>query len=289
MEQETTYPNEFVEFWNTTLVPKFMRFRHVLVDGLGKHSRVVFERSPVANPGERVLDVGAGFGDTAIALANQVGDSGQVVALDCCQAFLDCGIADAREAGVTNIEWLDADAESHPFEPEFDFWFSRFGTMFFAMPVVALRNLRKALKPGGRMMMIVWRDREDNPWTHLPQQVVLRYLPEPDDPETCGPGPFSMASSSLVTKQLEAAGYTDVEFERNDAPIMVGQNIEDAIEFQLAIGPAGEIYREAGELGQQRHGEIVAALTEALEPHVTGKGVMLPSSSWCVTARNPGD
>lgn len=285
MAEETAWANEFVEFWNTTLVPKFMRFRHVLVDGLGKHSRVVFEQQPVANPGEKVLDVGAGFGDTAIELARRVGPNGRVTALDCCQAFLDCGIADARDAGVDNIDWLEADAESHAFEPDHDFWFSRFGTMFFAMPVIALRNLRKALKPDGRMMMIVWRDREDNPWTHLPREVVLRYLPEPDDPDTCGPGPFSMASTSLVTKQLEAAGYRDIEFQRNDAPIMVGHSIEDAINFQLAIGPAGEIYREAGELAEQRRDEIVGALTEALQPYLTDEGVVLPSSSWCVTAR----
>lgn len=288
MTTETEYANEFVEFWNTTLVPKFMRFRHVLVDGLGAHSRLVFDEGPVARPGERVLDVGCGFGDTAIDLARQVGDAGSVVAMDCCQAFMDCGIADAREAGVDNIEWLEADAESHRFEPGFDLWFARFGTMFFAMPVIALRNLRQALKPGGRMMMIVWRPRDENPWATVPRETILRYLPEPEDPDTCGPGPFSMGSTDLVTKQLEAAGYTDVEFRKIDAPIMVGRNVADAIEFQLAIGPAGEIYREAGELAEKRHDEIVGALTEALQPYVTDDGVVLPSSSWCVTAKNPG-
>ena len=279
--------SELVQFWNTTLVPKFLRFQHVLVQGLGAHSRVLFERGAVARKGERVLDVGCGFGDTSIDLARQVGPEGRVVAIDCCKAFLDIGRDEAAKAGVKNIEWLEGDAENERFATPFDLWFARFGTMFFSNPVWALRHLRSQLKPGGRMLMIVWRKRDQNPWAALPRGVVLRFLPEPESPDTCGPGPFSMGSQDVVTQQLKSAGYTDIEFTAVDATIMVGRNIDDAIDFQLAIGPTGEIVREAGARAERESSNIRKALSEALTPYLTDKGVVLNSSSWCVTARNP--
>jgi hypothetical protein len=126
--------------------------------------------------------------------------------------------------------------------------FSRFGTMFFSSPVVALKNMRKALKPGGRITHIVWRERADNPWLGAAKDVVLRHLPPPgDDAQTCGPGPFSMADQDLVTAQMTAAGFADISFERVDAKVRMGDSIEDSIGFQLALGPAGEVVREAGE------------------------------------------
>jgi ubiquinone/menaquinone biosynthesis C-methylase UbiE len=279
--------SEFVQFWNTTLVPKFLRYQHILVEGLGAHSRVLFAREALVNPGERVLDVACGFGDTSLDLARQVGSGGRVVAIDCCKAFLDIGRAAATRQDVHNIDWLEGDAETQDFGTPFDCWFARFGTMFFSNPVWALRHLRQQLRSGGRMHMIVWRKREHNPWAALPRSVVLRFLPEPEPADSCGPGPFSMASQETVTQQLTSAGYTDIVFEQVDAPIMVGRNIDDAIDFQLAIGPSGEIVREAGELAVQKQGEIRAALTAALSPYLTKEGVMLPSSSWSVRAVSP--
>jgi hypothetical protein len=138
------------------------------------------------------------------------------------------------------------------------------------------------------MTMIVWRGIEDNPWLGMAKDIVLRFLPPPgEDARTCGPGPFSMASQSLVTKQLEIAGYTGIDFERVDAPLMVGDSPDDAVGFQLALGPAGEVFREAGEAAEKQRAEITAALKAELSKYETGEGIVLPSSSWVVTARNP--
>lgn len=97
-----------------------------------------------------------------------------------------------------------------------------------------------------------------------------------------------MANTGVVTKQLEIAGYTDIEFEQVDAEVLVGKDIDDAVAFQLALGPAGEVYREAGPLAEERHDEIVAALKAQLAPYRRPNGVMMDSSSWKVTARSPG-
>ena len=280
--------SEFVRFWNEILVPKFIKYKHVLVGGLTKHSDAIFPKLEV-NEGERVMDAGAGFGDTAIMLAKRVGPHGHVVAVDCCDAFLDYGRKDAAAQGIANIEFVEADIQVHPFAPDRDLVFSRFGTMFFENPVAAMRNMRRALRPGGRFTMIVWRRIEDNPWLGAAKAVALEHLPQPGaDARTCGPGPFSMADEEVVSAQMRAAGFGDLAFERVDAPVRMGDSIEDAIGFQLALGPAGEIYREAGDAAAARHDALVADLTKLLEPHVTDDGVYMASSSWVVSARNPG-
>ena len=286
-ETLTAERSEFVTFWNEILVPKFVRWKHVLVGGLSHHSDAIFPRLEV-HARERVLDAGAGFGDTACMLAKRVGPAGHVVAMDCCDAFLAYGRDAAAAAGLSNVDFVAADIERYPFAGDFDLVFSRFGTMFFSNPVAALKNMRRALKPGGRITHIVWRERADNPWLSAARDVVLRHLPEPgDDARTCGPGPFSMADKDLVTAQMKAAGFTDISFERVDADVRMGDSIEDAIGFQLALGPAGEVVREAGDQAQQKDAEIKADRTELLRPHVRDDGVWMASSSWVIAARNP--
>lgn len=280
--------SEYVDFWNRVLVPKFVRWRHILVDGLTLHSAKVFP-SLAVREGDKVVDAGCGFGDTAIELARRAGPSGSVLAVDCCEGFLEYGRRDAQAAGVGNVTFLEADVQTYPFEPVHDFCFSRFGTQFFENPVAGLRNMRRSLRPGGIMTMIVWRGIKDNPWLGHAKEIVLQFLPPPgENAQTCGPGPFSMADTGVVTRQLEIAGYTDIDFVRIDAQVFVGKDADDAAGFQLAIGPAGEVYREAGPLAEQRHDEIAAALKRELARYRRPDGIMMDSSSWKVTAKNPG-
>lgn len=232
-----------VDFWNEVLAPKFIRYRHILVGGLSRHSEAVFPRLNIG-AGHRILDVGCGFGDTAIRLAAQTGPAGQVLGVDCCQAFLDHAWDAAEKMWVPNVRFARCDMEQVIATPPFDMVFSRFGTMFFANPVTGLRSMRMALKPGGRLAHIVWRRREDNPWLISARDIVRQFLPAPgQDALTCGPGPFSMADKAVTRAQMEAAGFADIRFERIDAKVNVGRDIADAIAFQLAIGPAGETFR----------------------------------------------
>jgi ubiquinone/menaquinone biosynthesis C-methylase UbiE len=279
--------SRYVDFWNDVLEPKFVRWRHILVDGLALHSAKVFP-SLAVRKGDRIVDAGCGFGETAILLARMVGPTGSVLGIDCCDGFLEFGRRDAKAAGIANVTFLDADVQTCRFEPIHDFCFSRFGTQFFENPVAGLRNMRASLKPGGTMTMIVWRGIRDNPWLGQAKQTVLQYLPSPgESAQTCGPGPFSMADTGVVTRQLEIAGYEDIVFEQIDAKVLVGKDLDDAVAFQLAIGPAGEVYREAGQLAERRRDEIVAALKTVLAGYQGPDGVVMDSSSWKVTARNP--
>jgi SAM-dependent methyltransferase len=234
-----------------------------------------------------VLDVGCGFGDTAIKLAELTGPTGEVVGIDCCDAFLDYARKAAK--GHSNVSFVRGDAEIALPTNQYDFVFARFGTMFFANPVAGLRNMRKALKPGGRMVHIVWRARADNPWLSMAKEVVLRFLPEPGaDAQTCGPGPFSMSGEQTVRQMMTIAGYEQIEFRRVDAPVLIGNDVADAIAFQLAIGPAGEVFREAGKEAEEKRPQIEAALAEAIKRQkISAEGIVMDSSSWVISGINP--
>ena len=281
--------SEYVDFWNEVLVPKFIAYKHILVDGLTHHSEAIFPSLPVKE-GDRVLDVGCGFGDTTMKLAERVGPSGEVIGIDCCESFLEYGRKQAAAQGFENVFFMEGDALRECFEPKYDFVFSRFGTMFFENPVAGLRNMRSALKPGGTMVHIVWRRAEDNPWLSMAKDEVLRFLPPPGEgARTCGPGPFSMSDQAMVCKMMEIAGYTAVNFNRVDAPVLIGRTVTDAINFQLALGPAGEVFREAGPEAEAKRSEIESALAAAIDAQKKeADGIVMKSSSWVISATNPG-
>jgi hypothetical protein len=161
--------------------------------------------------------------------------------------------------------------------------------MFFNMPVPALRNIYKALKPGGTLTMIVWRRREDNPWVHKAELLVREIVPvishEDTDQVHCGPGPFSMAGPDMVSDMLRSAGFDRISFERYDTDVCIGQSMDEAIDFAMALGPAGEIIRLAGAEGERRKPQVVAALRNKLSAHQRPDGIWAGSSSWFVTAR----
>ncbi len=279
-----------IEAWNTVLFDKFCRFRHLLIEGLSAHSNEALARH-VHPRGARVLDVGCGFGDSTRLIARQVGPEGQAVGVDCAPRFIDAAQRETREDGVGNALFFVADVQSEELQGPYDRIFSRFGTMFFTMPGIALRNVRKALKPGGELTMIVWRRREENPWMHEAELRVKAIVPvvahEDTDEVHCGPGPFSMAGPDMVSTMLRGAGYERIAFERFDADVCIGRDVDEAIEFAMALGPAGEIMRLAGEAGERLKPAVAQALREALSPFARPDGVWAPSSSWFVSARNP--
>jgi ubiquinone/menaquinone biosynthesis C-methylase UbiE len=279
-----------IEAWNTILYEKFCRFRHLLVDGLSQHSDAAFERCRHPE-GARVLDIGCGFGDSTIHIARRVGPSGEAVGVDCAENFVRTAEAEARSQGVSNARFFVADVQWSDLRGPYDCAFARFGTMFFEMPGAAMRNIRKALKPGGSFTQIVWRRREENPWLHEAELRVKEIVPvvshEDTDQVHCGPGPFSMSGPDMVSMMLRGAGFERITFERFDCDICIGRDMADAIEFALALGPAGEMMRLAGEEGQKRKPQVVAALKEALAPYARPDGIWAPSSTWFITATNP--
>jgi len=286
-----TYENSIiVEAWNTVLFDKFVRFRSILTDGLRGHSDACFERDPI-RAGIRVLDVGCGFGDTTCELARAVGDHGHTTGVDCAENFIREARLGASSRSLKNASFLVADVQREALGGPYDIAFSRFGTMFFALPGAALRNVRRSLVPGGKIKLIVWRRREDNPWLFAAERCVRELVPVVSHDETdqvhCGPGPFSMAGPDLVSDLLSSAGYTQISFERCDLDICIGRDLDEAVECAMALGPAGEIVRLAGDEGVRRTPTVMAALRETLTQFARKDGVWAPSSTWFVSATNP--
>jgi SAM-dependent methyltransferase len=279
---------EATQAWDGPLYDRFVRFRHIVTTGLGAHGEACLDLEP-PRPGERVLDVGCGFGDTTRRIAGLVGPEGEVVGVDVAERFVATAREEASEAGVDNVSFKVADVQVEPLGDGFDRAFSRMGTMFFANPVAAMRNIRAALKPGGRLAMVVWRQRVDNPWLYRAQEIVEGIVERPEeyDEPTCGPGPFSMANADTTSEILTIAGFEDIALRRCDIPILVGNDVEEAIDLVMAIGPAGEILRLAGDRAAHLHDEVRAALRDGLAEFEGPDGLEAMASTWIVTATNP--
>jgi SAM-dependent methyltransferase len=285
MSVNTTPNADHIEFWNDVLLPQFIRFRSMFVTMGDAHSRGPMERAGL-QPGMRALDVGCGFGETTLQLARLVAPGGSAVGTDCVEAMLEVGRADARRAGLANVTFEEADAQTAAFEPEFDLAFARFGTMFFANPVAGMRNIGTALVPDGRLLIVVWRALEHNPFMSFAKGIVQKHLPPPpDDAPTCGPGPFSMADPDTLTAILTSAGYRNISFEQTDANVCVGASVDEALAFQLSLGPAAEIFRDAPEEAAAKRDVIEAELRSVLEQYALPDGVWMDTSTWAVSAR----
>ena len=143
--------------------------------------------------------------------------------------------------------------------------------------------------PGGRLCMVVWRQKPDNPWLHRAELVVKPLVEEPEetDEPRCGPGPFSMAGADTTSGILKSAGFEQIALHRCDLPLRLGRSLDQAVEINLAIGPAAEAVRLAGDEGEKLRPTIEPLLRDALADYVTEDGVVAPSSTWVVTAVAP--
>ncbi len=280
---------EAVRAWDTVLYERWKSNREVFVGALQEVTGDVFELSPPSRSA-RCIDVGCGFGETTQQMAELVGPGGFVVGIDSSLRFIEDARREAREAGVENVAFEVADAQTAEWEPIYDYAFSRMGTQFFAAPVPAMRAIRGALKPGGRLAKICWRRKAESPMWAETEQVVQRFLSRPDEYEadTCGPGPFSLGNPETTRGILEAAGFDAVELHQRDFDYFMGADMDEAVDALLAIGPGAELIRLNGEYGESRRGEIA----EALRDHYTAwqrpdGSIVGRGSVWVVAATNP--
>jgi SAM-dependent methyltransferase len=276
---------EATEAWSGVLFDRFVEFRDSIVHGLALHGEAALELHP-PNPGDRVLDVGCGFGDTTQRLAGLVGPKGEAVGVDVAEPFIEASIAEAKEAGVDNVDFLVGDVQVMEMPGSFDYVFSRMGVMFFANPVQALRNIRQAMAPGGQFCAVVWRRKLDNEWLHRAEQVVEKYLEEPEesDEPTCGPGPFSMANADTVSEQLLIAGFEGPSFTRCDLPIKIGDDLEHAVRLNMSLGPAAEVIRLVGDDAEQIRPKLEREIAEVLAEFEGPDEVRAPASTWIISA-----
>jgi SAM-dependent methyltransferase len=279
---------EATEAWNGPLFDIWHDFQAVVVSNARAHGDVALvDHRP--EPGDRVLDIGCGLGDSTVQLAELVGRQGHAHGVDVAERMISGAREESARAGVPNVSFEVADVQVARFADTYDYAFARFGTMFFANPVAALRNVRTALRPGGRLNIVVWRRKLDNEWLHRAETIVARFLDRPDDYDepTCGPGPFSMANADTVTDVLKHAGFEELELKRQDLVIRAGDDLEHAVDLVMSIGPAGEILRLWGDRADEIRPEVRAALLEGMADMVRDDAVYAGSSTWSVRALAP--
>jgi SAM-dependent methyltransferase len=255
--------DEQIRVWNEINAERWIRLRKTTVRSL-----LPFGEAALAalrpEPGESALDVGCGFGDTTLMLAQRTGTA---LGIDVCEPFLRI----AREEAAFGARYLLADAQTHAFAEKFDLCFSRFGVMFFEDPVAAFRNLRSALHPAGRFAAAVWGPFRDNEWARVPFSIARRHLPaqEPGN----GPGPFSLGDS--VERVLGEAGFSRMAVLRLEIPF-------DAEAAQLMEqGPAAALLRTAAAPADLR-----ALVAKELEDAMGGR--KLSATALVVTATAAG-
>lgn len=244
--------------------------------------RSVQTRLSVA-PGEAVLDVGCGCGSTTLALATAVGPTGSVTGIDLSPAMIAVAREAAATAGLTNVDVVEGDAATYPYRPHaYDVIFSRLGTMFFDEPEAAFTNLRRALRPGGRLGFACWRTLEENAWTTEPRDAAAIIVGLPPPPAPDAPGPFSLGRSEHISSLLSHARFVDVSISPLDRELLIGRgDVDEAIEFYLRLLPTGYLMFEPDHHLVDR---LRVALRTVLDSHRREGEVRLDSASWIVVA-----
>lgn len=264
-----------IAFWNGDAGQKWVRSQERLDRMLSAVSDKIIEAAQ-ATPDDNVLDIGCGCGDTSIAIARS---GAKVTGIDISAPML----AHARHR-APDISFLEADASTHGFTRAHSLLFSRFGVMFFADPDSAFANLRRSLKPAGRLAFACWRDWRENEWVRVPMSVARPLLPPQPQLGPEDPGPFSFADLGRVRRILSNAGFDRIEARPVDVPMEMGKTLDEAVSHLQEIGPVSRMLTDAGPETRQK---VIAAISDAVRPYGTRLPVTMGGAIWIVTAKSP--
>jgi SAM-dependent methyltransferase len=277
--------SEQIAEWNGALGQRWVAMRQE-IDAFVVPFGDAALKAAAPQPGERVIDVGCGCGDTSIELARMVGATGAVLGIDVSQPMLAVARSRGALADCAHLAFRDGDASEAALPANTDLLFSRFGVMFFSQPSPAFSHMRKSLCAGGRCVFVCWRTPRDNPWAMTPlsaARAAMGITPAPADPNA--PGPFAFADEERLRAILSGAGFGAIDVQRFDVAISLGATPRAAADRAMQIGPVSRLVRESG---VEHLPIILDAVERALAPLAAPDGhVRLNGSTWIVSAKNP--
>lgn len=273
-----------IAYWNGPAGQRWVRRQEEQDALLAPVAELLLARA-APRAGEFVLDIGCGWGGTAVALARRVTPGGRVLGVDVSEPML----TRARELAPPElpIEFVLGDATLYPFEPgKADLLFSRFGIMFFADPARSFANMRKGLRSGARVAFACWREPRENPWLMLPLQAAYRHVPRLPEVGPEDPGAFSFAAEARVREILGRAGFAGVQLEPAGLTLdlAAGAGLEAAVATAVGIGPTSRALEGQPEALQAA---AIQSIRAALATCLAGNRVPLAGAIWIVTAVTP--
>jgi ubiquinone/menaquinone biosynthesis C-methylase UbiE len=270
MEPEA-YRRTSHEIWQA-MAPGWERWRAQLAAALTPVRKwLVRELGP--RPGEMVLELGAGAGDTGFEAAAILGEHGRLISSDFSPAMVEVARRRGAELGLGNVDYRVIDAERIELGADsVDGVLCQSGYMLMADPAAALAETRRVLRPGGRLALAVWGAPERNPWASIGGRILVErgHLPPP---EPAAPGVFGMASEERVLTLLEGAGFTDARTE--DVPVRFAyRDLDDYERWVMEVaGPFAMVVRG---LPEEERGVLRAQLAEAFVPFEAEGGYEMP-------------
>lgn len=280
-------PNaEQIDYWNGPVGQRWLTYNDWLDERTAAYGRAAFAAA-APQPGEVVLDIGCGAGATSFELARAVGAGGAVIGVDISAPLLGRARERAAAHGL-NVEFREADASRPGFAPHrFDLLFSRFGVMFFDDPAAAFAELRKTLKPGGRLAFVCWQEPQRNDWYELPLAAIA-HLVERTPVDTRQPGPFAFSDPVRIREVLAQAGFVDVELASFATPFYLGRGAtreamaDDAMDQVFRVGPIARLLEsQSAQINAQARDAIRAALLNLAGDDALEVG----GAVWVATAR----
>ncbi len=266
-----------IEYWNGPSGEKWVRNQAIMDASLADATAGLLALAAV-RPGERVLDIGCGSGETSL-LAARI--AGQVTGVDISKPLL--ALARHRAEGVTNLRYVEADSAHHVFAPEHDLLLSRFGVMFFDDPAAAFANIRTAATPGGRLAFICWRPVAENEYAAMPFAIAKPLMPPLPLADPHAPGPFALSDPDRLRGILTCAGFSAIGIGKLDGVMRMGATAEQAGIQATSLGPTA---RALAKFDDDVRARVLAAVTDAFRGYpVTDGQITCRIACWLVSAK----
>lgn len=246
-----------------------------------RHAARLLEAAGIS-AADTALDIGCGCGHTTLQAA-RLASRGHALGVDLSAVMLAEARRLARQEGIGNARFEQADAQTHPFPAGgFDVTISSFGVMFFDNPSAAFANIAAALRPGGRLAFTCWQEMSRNDWLTVPFAAVAAHATLPGLPAADEPGPFALADPQKIRRLLASAGFGHTGIEALEEDRWIGTGIDDVIGYYTSMPLARPLLANAD---KHTTTAVLQALRDALHAYQRPEGVVLRSAAWLVTAR----